>query len=51
MNLEIRTKELALIAIYAALYAALVIVLGGFSFGPIKFESPIRWLPLYPYWA
>jgi uncharacterized membrane protein len=36
MNLKIRTKDLALIAIYAALYAALVIVLGGFSYGPIQ---------------
>jgi uncharacterized membrane protein len=36
MNLKIRTKDLALIAIYAALYAALVVVLGGFSYGPIQ---------------
>jgi uncharacterized membrane protein len=36
MNLKIRTKDLALIALYAALYAALVVVLGGFSYGPIQ---------------
>ncbi len=36
MKLKIRTKDLALIAIYAALYAALVVVLGGFSYGPIQ---------------
>ena len=36
MHLKIRTKNLALIAIYAALYAALVVVLGGFSYGPIQ---------------
>ena len=34
--MKIRTKNLALIAIYAALYAALVVVLGGFSYGPIQ---------------
>jgi len=36
MNLKIRTKDLALIAIYAALYAALVVILGGFSYGPVQ---------------
>jgi uncharacterized membrane protein len=36
MHLKIRTKDLALIALYAALYAALVVVLGGFSYGPIQ---------------
>jgi uncharacterized membrane protein len=36
MNLKIHTKDLALIAIYAALYAALVVVLGGFSYGPVQ---------------
>ena len=36
MKLKIRTQELAAIAIYAALYAALVVVLGGFSYGPIQ---------------
>ena len=36
MYLKIKTKSLALIAVYAALYAALVVVLGGFSYGPIQ---------------
>jgi uncharacterized membrane protein len=35
-HLKMQTKDLALIAIYAALYAALVVVLGGFSYGPIQ---------------
>jgi uncharacterized membrane protein len=34
--LKLRSKDLALIAIYAALYAALVVVLGGFSYGPVQ---------------
>ncbi|MCW4002729.1 MAG: QueT transporter family protein [Candidatus Bathyarchaeota archaeon] len=34
--MTIRSKDLALIAMYAALYAALVVVLGGFSYGPIQ---------------
>ena len=34
--MKIRTKDLALISIYAALYAALVVVLGGFSYGPVQ---------------
>jgi uncharacterized membrane protein len=36
LTLKIRSKGIALIAIYAALYAALVVVLGGFSYGPIQ---------------
>jgi uncharacterized membrane protein len=36
MHLKIRTKDLALISLYAALYAALVVILGGFSYGPIQ---------------
>jgi uncharacterized membrane protein len=36
MHLKLRSKDLALIAIYAALYAALVVVLGGFAYGPIQ---------------
>ena len=34
--MKIRSKDSALIAIYAALYAALVVVLGGFSYGPVQ---------------
>jgi len=36
MNLKMRTKDLAVISIYAALYAALVVVLGAFSYGPVQ---------------
>ncbi len=36
MNLKLRTKDIAVIAIYAALYAALVGVTLGFSFGPVQ---------------
>ena len=34
--MKLKTKDLALIAIYAALYAVLVVVLGGISYGPIQ---------------
>ena len=47
--MKIKTKDLALIAIYAALYAALVIVLGGFSYGPIQVriaDSMVAAVPL-----
>jgi len=36
MHLKTRTKNIAAIAIYAALYAALVVVLGFASYGPIQ---------------
>jgi uncharacterized membrane protein len=36
MHFKIGSKNLAVIAIYAALYAALVIVLGPFSYGPLQ---------------
>jgi uncharacterized membrane protein len=36
MQLKIQTKHLALISIYAALYAALVIFLPGLSYGPLQ---------------
>ncbi len=48
-ELKIRTKDLAIIAIYAALYAALVVVLGGFSYGPIQVriaDSMVAAVPL-----
>ena len=38
MHLKIRTKDLALISIYAALYAGLVVGLGFISYGPIQFR-------------
>jgi uncharacterized membrane protein len=34
--LKNRSKNIALISIYAALYAALVVVLGAFSYGPLQ---------------
>jgi len=34
--MKTKTKDLAIISMYAALYAALVIVLGGISYGPIQ---------------
>lgn len=43
------SKSLATIAIYAALYAALVIVLGGISYGPIQIriaDSMVAAVPL-----
>ncbi len=49
MHLKIRTKDLALIALYAALYAALVVALGGFSYGPIQVriaDSMVAAIPL-----
>jgi uncharacterized membrane protein len=47
--LKIKTKDLAIIAMYAALYAALVVVLGGFSYGPIQVrvaDSMVAAVPL-----
>ena len=49
MNLNLHTKDLALIAVYAALYAALVVVLGGISYGPIQVrvaDSMVAAVPL-----
>jgi uncharacterized membrane protein len=49
LKLKLRTKDLALIAIYAALYAALVVFLGAFSYGPIQFriaDSMVAAVPL-----
>lgn len=47
--MKLKTKDLALIAIYAALYAALVVVLGGISYGPIQIrvaDSMVAAVPL-----
>jgi uncharacterized membrane protein len=44
-----KTKDLAIISLYAALYAALVIVLGGISYGPIQVrlaDSMVAAVPL-----
>jgi uncharacterized membrane protein len=49
MHLKIQTKSLALIAIYAALYAALVVVFGFSSYGPIQIrvaDSLVAAVPL-----
>ncbi len=49
MHLKIGTKDLALIAMYAAVYAALVVVLGGFSYGPVQIriaDSMVAAVPL-----
>jgi uncharacterized membrane protein len=45
---KIQTKSLALIAIYAALYAALVVVLGAFSYGPINLRIADAMLAAVP---
>jgi uncharacterized membrane protein len=47
-HLKIRTKDVALIAIYAALYAALVVVLGPFSYGPIQIRIADSLLSVVP---
>lgn len=47
--MKIKPKDLALISTYAALYAALVIVLGGISYGPIQIriaDSLVAAVPL-----
>src|SRR3972149_7987867 len=48
MNLKIHTKNLAVIAIYAALYAALVVVLGAFSYGPVQVRIADAMLGVVP---
>lgn len=46
--MKFKTKDLALIAIYAALYAALVVVLGGISYGPIQIRIADSMLAAVP---
>ena len=46
--MKIRSKDSALIAIYAALYAALVVVLGGFSYGPVQVRIADTMLAVVP---
>lgn len=48
IHLKTRTKDIALIAIYAALYAALVVVLGPFSYGPIQIRIADSLLAVVP---
>jgi len=48
-NLKIQSKDITIIGIYAALYAALVVVLGGFSYGPVQVrvaDSLVAVIPL-----
>ncbi len=50
MHLKIRTLDLAVISIYAALYAALVVGLGAFSYGPVQIriaDSMVAAVPLF----
>jgi len=46
--LKIRSRDLALISVYAALYAALVIVLEAFSYGPIQVRIADSLLAIIP---
>lgn len=46
--MKIKTKELALIGIYAGLYAALVIVLGFASYGPVQVRVADALLAIVP---
>jgi uncharacterized membrane protein len=46
--LKIQTKDLALIAVYAALYAALVVILGAASYGPIQLRIADTMLAAVP---
>ncbi len=46
--MKIQTKELALIGIYAGLYAALVIVLGFASYGPVQVRVADALLAIVP---
>ena len=46
--MKLRNNDFALIGIYAALYAALVVVLGGFSYGPIQVRIADSLLAIVP---
>jgi uncharacterized membrane protein len=46
--LKIRSKDISLIAIYAALYASLVVVLGAFSYGPVQIRIADAMLAAVP---
>jgi uncharacterized membrane protein len=46
--LKIQSKDLTLIGVYAALYAALVVVLGGFSYGPVQVRVADSMLAVVP---
>jgi uncharacterized membrane protein len=46
--LKIQSKDLTVIGVYAALYAALVVVLGGFAYGPIQVRIADSLLAVVP---
>jgi uncharacterized membrane protein len=49
IDVKIQSKDITIIGVYAALYAALVVVLGGFSYGPVQVriaDSLIAVVPL-----
>lgn len=46
--MKIQSKHVALIAVYAALYAALVVVLGAFSYGPIQIRIADTMVAIVP---
>jgi uncharacterized membrane protein len=46
--MKMQTKGLALISLYAALYAVLVVVLGAFSYGPIQIRVADAMLAAVP---
>jgi uncharacterized membrane protein len=47
-NLKNQSKDITLIGLYAALYAALVVVLGEFSYGPIQVRIADSLLAVVP---
>jgi uncharacterized membrane protein len=46
--LKIQSRDITLIAVYAALYAALVVVLGAFSYGPVQIRIADTMLAAVP---
>jgi uncharacterized membrane protein len=48
MSIVVKTKKIAVIAIYAALYAALVVALGPFSYGPLQIRVADALLAVIP---
>lgn len=46
--MKIQSRDITLIAVYAALYAALVVVLGAFSYGPVQIRIADTMLAAVP---
>ncbi len=46
--MKIQSKDITLIGLYAALYATLVVVLGGFSYGPVQVRIADSMLAVVP---